>query len=104
MPRPYLFRSDALGRCDRGKVANRGQALEGLALELADALARQPELGADRLERPGVALEAEAKLEDAPLPLEKRVQGLADALLAKRLLGLVEGIDGLAIGEKIAEL
>ena len=86
----------------RARGSRRGA--ERLALELAHALARETELGADRLERPRVALEAEAKLEDAPLALGQRVERLADALLAQRLLGLLERIRGLAVGEEIAEL
>ncbi len=61
------------GGRNRGEVANRGQPLESLRLELANALARQSELGPDRLERPRVALEAEAELEDPPLALGQRV-------------------------------
>ena len=45
-----------------------------MALELPDALARQVELVADRLERPRLALEAEPQLEDPPLPLGQRVE------------------------------
>ena len=89
---------------DGGELAESGEALERLALELANALAREPELGADRLERPRIALEPEAQLEDAPLALGERVERLADALLAQRLLGLVERVRGLAVGEEIAEL
>src|SRR5207247_5390332 len=59
---------------------------------------------ADRLERPRLALEAEAELEDAALPLGQRVERAADALAAERLLGLVERIRGLAVGEEVAEL
>ena len=59
---------------------------------------------ADRLERPGLALEAEAKLEDAPLALGERVERPADALAAKRLLGLVERVGGVAVGEEVAQL
>ena len=59
---------------------------------------------ADRLERPRLALEAEAQLEDAPLPLRKRVERPADALAPERLLGLLERVGGLAVGEEVAEL
>src|SRR5688500_13295413 len=91
-------------RRGRGELAQRGEPLEGLALELADALARQAQPGTDRLERPRVALEAEAQLEDAPLALGERVERLADALLAERLLGLVERVGCVAVGEQVAEL
>ena len=59
---------------------------------------------ADRLERPRLALEPEAQLEDPPLALGQRVERLADALAAERLLGLVERVGGLAVGEEVAEL
>ena len=42
------------------ELAQRGQPRQRLALELPDALAGQVELVADRLERPRLALEAEA--------------------------------------------
>jgi hypothetical protein len=58
----------------------------------------------NRLERPRLALEPEAELEDAPLALWKRVERTSDALPAERLLGLVERIRGLAVGEQVAEL
>src|SRR4051812_20602814 len=95
------------GNCLRGEpceLAERRESCEGLALELADALARQVELVADRLERPRLALEAEAQLEDAPLALRQRVERAADALAAQRLLRLVERVGGLAVGEQVAEL
>ena len=89
---------------ERGEVPQRGEARERLAFELADSLARQVELVPDRLERPGLALEAEAQLENAPLALRQRVERTPDTLLAQRLLGLVERIRGLAVGEEVAEL
>ena len=63
-----------------GELTQRREPLERLALELADALARQVELAADRLERPRLALEAEPQLEDPPVPFGQRVERLADAL------------------------
>src|SRR6188508_3024082 len=86
------------------EVAQRGEPGERLALELANPFARQVELVADRLQRPRLALEAEAELEDPPLALGQRIQRLADALAAQRLLGLVERVGGLAVGEQVAEL
>jgi hypothetical protein len=59
---------------------------------------------ADRLQRPGLALEPEAQLEDPPLALGKRVERAPDALPAERLLGLVERVGRLAIGEEVSEL
>src|SRR2546423_6774322 len=84
-----------------GQPAEPGQRL---ALELPDALARQVELVADRLERPRLALEAEPQLEDPPLALRKRVERAAHTLPAQRLLGLVERVGRLAVGEEIAQL
>src|SRR5581483_6343473 len=91
-------------RSEAGELAQCGEPRQRLALELPDALARQVELVADRLERPGLALEAEAQLEDAPLALGQRVERLTDVLAAQRLLRLVERIRSLAVGEEIAEL
>ena len=85
------------------EVPQRREPRERLALELADALARQVELVPDRLERPGLALEAEAELQDPPLALGKSVERAPDALLAQRLLGLVERVRGLAVGEEVPE-
>src|SRR5207247_4430392 len=79
-------------------------ARKRLALELPDALARQVELVADRLERPRLALEAEPQLENPPLPLGQSVQRPPHALAAERLLCLVERVGSLAVGEEIAEL
>ena len=51
------------------------QLREGLALDLADALARDAELAADLLERARVAVEqAEAELDDLLLTLGERVE------------------------------
>src|SRR5688572_9908844 len=58
----------------------------------------------DRLERPRLTLEAEPQLEDATLALRERVECPADALLAQRLLRLVERVGGLAVGEQVSEL
>ena len=75
-----------------------------LCFDLAYALARQVELVADRLERPRLALEAEAQLEDPPLSLGKCLERAPHTLPAQRLLGLVERIGRLAVGEQVAEL
>src|SRR5918911_997246 len=92
-----------LRRCGL-EIAERGEPRQRLALELPYALARQVELVPDRLERPRLALEAEAQLQDPPLPLRERVERAPDALLAQRLLRLVERIRRLAVGEEVAEL
>src|SRR6187455_1265934 len=86
------------------EIAQRLEALERLALELTDALAGEIELVSDRLERPRLALEPEAELQDAPLALGKRVERPPDALPAERLLGLVERVRGLAVREEVAAL
>ena len=57
---------------------------------------------ADRLERPRLALETEAELEDPPLALGQGVEGPPHTLAAERLLGLVERIGRLAVGEEVA--
>ena len=59
---------------------------------------------ADRLERPRLPLEPEAELEDAPLPLGEGVERAPDALTPEGLLGLVERISSLEVGEEVAEL
>src|SRR5712691_4032551 len=100
---PFPNRACLLGR-DRNQVAQRPEPGESLALELPDALARQVELVSDRLERPGLALEAEAELQDAALALGQGVESPPDALAPERLLGLVERIRGLAVGEQVSEL
>src|SRR5436305_12280484 len=91
-------------RRERDQVPQRREPGECLALELPDALARQVELVADRLERPRLALEAETQLEDPPLPFGQRVERPTDVLTAERLLGLVERIGGLAVGAEVPEL
>src|SRR5512134_1110833 len=59
---------------------------------------------ADGLERPRLPFETEPQLEDPPLALRKRIECAPDALAPERLLGLVERVGGLAIGEEVAEL
>src|SRR5215203_7367650 len=112
-PGPFSFGRIGLRRLRRRELASgreacqltkRGEPRERLAFELADALARQVELVADRLERPRLALEAEPQLEDPPLALRERVECLADVLATQRLLGLVERVDGVAVGEQVAQL
>src|SRR6266566_3452165 len=86
------------------EIAQRRQPGKSLALELTDPLTGQIELVPDRLQSPRLAVEAEAKLQDPALPLGQSVERAADSLLAQRLLGLVERIRRLAVGEEIAEL
>ena len=61
-----------LGR-DGLQLAQCREPGQSLALELADALTRQIELVADRLEGPGLAVEADAQFENPRLALGKRV-------------------------------
>src|SRR5262249_36245162 len=85
---------------DGDHVAEGREARQRLALQLPHPLAGQVELVTYRLERPRLALEAEAQLEDPPLALGQRVERLPDALPAQRLLCLVERIGRLAVGEQ----
>ena len=64
------------------ELAQRGEPGQCLAFELAHSLAGQVELVPDRLERPGLALEAETQLEDPPLALRKGIESPAHALTA----------------------
>jgi hypothetical protein len=64
------------------ELAQSGQPSEGLALELPHPLAGEIELVSDRLERPRLALETEAKLENPPLTLGERVERTPHALTA----------------------
>ena len=77
---------------------------ESVALELPDALPRQAELLADRLERRRLRLEAEAQLDDPALPLGQIRDRALDALAADRLDRFLGGIDRRLVGEEIAEL
>ena len=80
------------------------QAVERLGLELADALARQAELLADRLERRGLAAEAEAELDDPALPLGQVGDRALDALAPDCVDGLLGRVDRRLVGEQVAEL
>ena len=94
--------------CLRGEdelVAERElEPREGVALELPDALPRQAELLADRLERGRLRLEAEAQLDDPALPLGQIRDRALHALAANRLDRFLGGIDRRLVGEEIAEL
>src|SRR5215203_1313270 len=82
----------------------RGELAEGLALELADTLTRDPELLADRLQRHLLAVEAEPQLQDATLPLGQVLQGLPYLVPPHRVPGLLGRVLGAGIGEQVAEL
>src|SRR2546427_10428021 len=96
--REFLLRSQP------GQLAQCGEPRQRLALELPHALARQVELVSDRLERPGLALEPEAKLQNAAFALGQGVESPTNTLASERLLGLVERIRGLPVGEQVSEL
>src|SRR6059058_1259349 len=68
-------------RCERQVVLGRSEEVAELrdcvCLELSDSLPGQAELGADRLERLGLAVEAEAELEDPALALGQVGERLA---------------------------
>ncbi len=75
--------------------------LEGPDLDLADALARDAELGRKVLERHRILGEA-AGLEDAPLAIVQRLERVREIVLAKsELLGLDETL--LLIGRVVDE-
>src|SRR3954454_123687 len=78
--------------------------MERLRLELADALPRQPELLADRLQRGGLAVEAEPELDDPALPLRQVGDRPLGALAANRVDGLLGGVERRLVGEQVAEL
>src|SRR3954469_17986579 len=78
--------------------------MERLRLELADALPRQPELLADRLERGGLAVEAEAELDDPALPVRQVGDRALDALAAHRVHGLLRRVERRLVREQVAEL
>src|SRR5207248_5671711 len=65
----------------------------GVALELAYPLAGEAELLADRVERPGLALEAEPQLENSRLALAELGDRRADRLAAERLAGFLGRVD-----------
>ena len=104
--RPFAILSDlsCLGGEDELVAERELEPREGVALELPDALPRQAELLADRLERGGLGVEAEAQLDDAPLPLGQVRDRALYALPADRLDSFLGGIDRRLVGEQVAEL
>src|SRR4029077_21267850 len=82
-----------------------GELLEGVRLQLPDALARQAELPADRLQRALLlAVETEPELDHATLALGEDLERLADAVVAQIRVGLRHRIDALEVGEQIGQL
>src|SRR5919197_819020 len=90
---------------DALSVGERAELLQALVLDLPDALARDVECAADRVERPRLlAVEAVAKLEHPPLALGERAEDRPERLaLERRLSELVRKRCGL-VGEEVAEL
>src|SRR5207244_5753559 len=80
------------------------EPLQRLHLELAHALAREPELVPDRLERLRLALKAEAALDDQPLPCGQPFEPALHGLPEKRPLCLVHGVTGVRISKQVGEL
>src|SRR5207237_544991 len=84
-------------------LAQRRQAPERVELDLADALAREPEPPADLLERLRLGVvEPVAELEHAPLALRQRVERRRERLAAERDLDLVLGERPVA-GDEVPE-
>src|SRR4051812_941691 len=79
--------------------------LEGLVLDLADALARDVERPADLVERARVlAAEAVAQLEDAALAVGQVLEGLAQRFLGEDLRRALVRRLGALVGDELAEL
>jgi hypothetical protein len=75
-----------------------------LLLELANSLSGDSDLASDRVERLLLSGEAEAKLEDASLPLGKGLESGPHCILSHRVARHFGGIDGVRVGEEISEL
>src|SRR5205823_10510894 len=99
------------GGVSDGALGGPGQALELVAepverapLELADALARQAEVLADRLQRHRLAVEAVPELEDPPLPLRELRDRLPDDVAPIRVRRLLGRVGRGRVAEEVAEL
>src|SRR4051794_23195450 len=104
---PLTARGDG-GLGDGPELRGLGEALkllEGLVLDLADALARDVERPADLVERARVlAAEAVAQLEDAALAVGQVLEGLAQRFLGEDLRGALVRRLGALVGDELAEL
>src|SRR3954453_6033258 len=75
-----------------------------LDLDLADALAREPELAPDLVERARIAaVEAVAQLEHPAMPFGQRLETELQRLVAQRLGDGLGGIDRLVVGQEVRE-
>jgi len=107
--RRYSLRLARLRRASRSSLHRsevcqlRLELLQRLHLQLAYALAAEPKLAPDRLERLRLALKAEATLDDQPLPFRQPFQPALHRLPEKRLLCLLDGVTGSRIGKEVGE-
>src|SRR6266571_1936881 len=99
-------RRRASGSClHRSEVCQlRLELLQRLHLQLAHTLAGQAKLAPDRLERLRLALEAEATLDDQPLPFRQPFEPALHRLPEQRALCLLDGVSGSRIGKQVGEL
>src|SRR5262245_66069153 len=94
-----------LGAAQGLGLGERLQLLQGVVLDLADALTGDAEGAADLLQRAGVlALQPEAQLDHLALALGQRVERALDVLAAQVQGGLVERGRGLLVLDEVAEL
>src|SRR6266545_1900568 len=81
------------------------QLLQGLVLDLTDALARDVERASNLVEGARMlAAEPVAKLEHAALTVGEILEGLAQGLLGEEVGGALERRLGLLVGDELAEL
>src|SRR5215210_4296161 len=77
---------------------------ERIALDLTHPLAADLQLAADLLQRRGLAVEAEAELQHPPLALRQATHGITHRPRTQRLGSLGLRVDGVRVGEQVAEL
>src|SRR5439155_691666 len=98
-------RERALARFETGKVVELVlEPGEGLRLQLPDALAGDPKLAADLLQRRGPLVEAEAQLEDPRLPLGQPGNRTPNGEPPQRVGRLRGRVESLRIREQVSEL
>ena len=110
-PSHAVVRSDGLGSPSQLVVGRRDDAVqlvrnlrERMPFELSHALARDAQLACDRVQRLLLSLEAEAKLEEAPLALRECLERASNRSPAKRFAGFLRRVECIGIGEKVSEL